>query len=97
MSTIEIEPGTVPAAVGAKLARIVQLSPGARTELGHPLNCENPAPNAVMLVMERLALPVFVNMTFCRALVVPTSVLKVRLLGLNVIPGPLVEVTEIVA
>ena len=75
-----IDPFRAPLAVGAKLTLIVQLPLGA-TEGRQLLLCVQPLVIAILL-MARAQLLVFVRVTACAALVVPTSCpAKLRLVG----------------
>jgi hypothetical protein len=64
-----------PVAVGVKCPWMVQLAPIARLDpqLFANTNEEAFVPVTAMLVMASVELPVFVNVTLCERLVVPTS------------------------
>src|SRR6266404_4036407 len=70
LSVMVIAPVRVPVAVGVNVTLIVQLAPAA-TEVPQVLVCAYCA-LAAMLVMLSAALPVFVSVTVCAALVVFT-------------------------
>ena len=80
-----------PTAVGIKVTVMVQLPPAA-TLVPHVLVCEKSlklAPTMVIEVMVKVALPVFVSVTFMGLLEVPTAVAgNVRLVGEKVTAGP---------
>jgi hypothetical protein len=80
----------VPAAVGVNVMLIVQLPPAA-TELPQVVvSGKSPglSPVTIKLVMPKRVLPLFVKLTVCAGLLVPTSWLpKVRVEGERPIPG----------
>ena len=85
MSVMVMEPVRVPVAVGVNVTVIVQGVFGA-SELGHELAAKSPL--VAMLEMESVAVPVFVKVTFCDALVVFTNWLpKLRLVFERVTTG----------
>ena len=74
LSAIERAPVRGPVFVGVKLTPMTQFAPGA-TGLPHVLVCAKSAaftPVIIKLPIVRGPVPVFVRMTVCRALVVPT-------------------------
>jgi len=80
LSAIVTAPLTVPAVDGSKSTIMLQFAPAARDE-PHELLCSKLALTA-MLLMLRATFPVFVRVTVCEALVVPTVWLpKVRLVA----------------
>jgi hypothetical protein len=82
-------PVRAPVPVGAKVTLIVQLLPAARE--GPPPLVSLKSPLEVMLVMVKAATPLFVSVTVCAALVVPTIwLLKVRLVGASTTSGPVI-------
>lgn len=67
LSVMVMEPVRVPVAVGVNVTLIVQGAFGAN-ELGHELDLKSPL--VAMPEIESVAVPVFVSVTFCEALVV---------------------------
>lgn len=85
LSVMVIEPVRVPVAVGVNVTLIVQGVLAAR-ELGHELEAKSPL--ITMLEMESVAVPVFVSVTVCDALVVFSNWLpKIRPVGDRVTAG----------
>ena len=88
LSVTVIVPVRVPATVGVKVTLMLQFEPAAR-EVPQVLVCAK-SPLLAMLVIDKLAVPVLLNVIFCAALVVPTFWLpNVRLVGLSEATGPL--------
>jgi len=73
LSVIVTAPVRVPIAVGVKVTVIVQFAPGATEAPQVVVFAKSPV--AVILVMSSVPLPVFVSVTDCAALVVPTRTL----------------------
>jgi hypothetical protein len=70
LSVIETEAVRMPFAVGVKVTLMVQFAPAA-TLVPHVFVCEKSVelvPVTPMLVIVRVALPVFVKVTFCAGL-----------------------------
>lgn len=87
LSVMVMEPVCVPVAVGVNVTLITQGVLGAR-ELGHVLAAKFPL--VTMLEMERVAVPVFVSVTFCDVLVVLTAWLpRLKPVGESVTAGEL--------
>jgi hypothetical protein len=87
LSVIVIAAVSAPVVVGPKCPWIVQFAPAARLapQLLPKTNEEASVPVTAMLVIDRLAAPVFVMVTDCDALEVPTTwVPKERLVLENV-------------
>jgi len=79
-------PARGPGAVGVKVTAIVQLAPLAR--VAPQLLVSAKSPLEAILVIVKVAPPVFVRTTFCGALVVLTIwLVKVRLVGKNATAG----------
>jgi hypothetical protein len=90
LSVIEIEPVGVPAAVGVKVTEMVQLAPAAT--LVPQVLVSAKLDEAAILLIVRVAVPVFFKVTVWAALVVPTVWLaKVRLVGDKLTAGVLME------
>ena len=70
LSVTVIDPLRAPPAVGVKITEMVQFAPAA-TEAPHVLVWLK-SPLATMLVIDKGAVPVFVSVTVCAALEVPT-------------------------
>ena len=86
LSVNVIDPVSVPAAVGVKVTEIVQLAPAGRLDGQAVVSAK--LPEAAMPLIERAPAPVFVKVTVCAALVVPTVWLaNVRLVGDKLIVG----------
>ena len=86
MSVMVIVPGRLPVAVGVNVTLIVQLAPAA-TEVPQVLVWAYCA-LAAMLVTLSAAVPEFVSVTVCAALLVPTAWLaNVRLVGERLTPA----------
>jgi hypothetical protein len=86
LSVMFTEPYRSPGTVGVKVTLMMQLAPTAR--LAPQVLVWAKSPLAEMLIMIKVALPVFVRVTVWGALVLPTACpVKVRLLGASVTAG----------
>src|SRR5208282_1140618 len=89
LSAILTEAVRLPSAAGLNVTLKVQLPPFAATELPQVLFVRGEkspllAPVTEMLVMDRVTLPLFVRVTVCDALAVPTPwLLKLNVVGLR--------------
>lgn len=94
---IETLPLALPAAVGANVAVNVAVAPGA-SACGDRVLMLKPVPLALAALMDKLAVPEFVNVTFTEALLPVTMLPKLMLAGFAVsvawVPVPLNTITS---
>jgi hypothetical protein len=89
LSAIESVAAKLAAEAGVKVTEMVQVAPAAN-ELPQVLVCAKSvglAPVMVMPVIESAALPVFISVAVCTAVVDPTVSLKVSIRGVSDAPG----------